>query len=133
MVPVAQCEDYVWFRKDAPEKWGDDHDYKRPYPDACTGENGKSIRDIVLKVAKLAGIPDERVMNAWDMLKPPQTPDLMDNDHCHPSEKGHRLLAKTGFKMLSQNQELRNRVNQLANGTDDLYNNAVKAELDREK
>lgn len=64
------------------------------------------MRDITIKVAQKAGIPSNRVMHFWDVLRTPETKsELFYSDGFHPNKKGHDELGEVAFQIVKNTQE----------------------------
>lgn len=93
----------------------------------CVGGNAVQIKDSVYKVAEKAGIPKNRVMNLWDVLrKEPVHPSFIGGDKIHPTYEGHAALSQVAFEVLSKNPEFLARQKLIANGMDEDYNKGVQ-------
>jgi hypothetical protein len=132
MVPLFGCEQgnkYIGF---IGEKKGGAKEWMKPKAGACDeADHAILARDTALKVAKKAGIPDSRVLNTWDLLRGEKAKIKggMAGDNVHPNKIGHEELGKIVFKMMTNDEELKERVHKLAAGTDEDYNKAVEQAL----
>jgi hypothetical protein len=89
------------------KKGGFEHWLKPDGEEVCTGDHAILPTETIYKVAKKAGIPTERVLNSYDILrKRPKNAEPVFTDVTHPSSRGHDLLGKEAYKIMSQDKEL---------------------------
>jgi lysophospholipase L1-like esterase len=69
---------------------------------SCSKEASQDMQATIKKIAHESGIPENHIVNAWQMLRDPsrKVPGI-DKDNLHPNLKGNGEIAQEFFMKMS--------------------------------
>lgn len=100
-LPTYGCEQNYMSMRFMADKGGFDH-WIRPEKSLCAGDHAKKPTETIYKMAQQAGIPNSRILNSWDLLRPGPPGEPVFADVTHPTDRGHQILGNQAYKILSE-------------------------------
>ena len=100
--------------------------------DGCYIDQRLDLMSTYYKVAKMTGIPDHHVINAFSLLR--LNPDVaaskyFNEDGVHPNKVGMGVIAQDIFMKMTLSPEIQERQWSQKNGLDEVWNEAVRAQI----
>lgn len=122
MVPVSTCQNQI--------KPTGSQDMSAFITDSsqCSTEQSKDMQTTIQKIASLTDIPQNHVVNAWQMVRDPQrkVPAIAE-DNVHPNLKGMGEIAQEFFMKMSLSPNYLARQEKILSGNDKIYNKVMQA------
>lgn len=98
----------------------------------CTAEQSKDMQSTIQKIASLTDIPQNHVVNAWQMIRTSRKVAAIAEDDVHPNLKGMGEIAQEFFMKMSLSPNYLARQEKILGGNDKIYNKVIAAELEKQ-